>query len=103
MVNMFSAHLVYGLGIAVSVLNILLWGQIILAQIKTFNGNGSVYKQLLLIFASISLLSNLIPIWFDIYRLAHDSNPTNLFYAYVVTSYLYRTATAIMFLIIYRY
>lgn len=101
---MFSAHLVYGLGIAVSILNIFLWTQIVGSQVKQFsavNMNINI-KRLLLAFGVISLFSNTVPIWFDIYRLIHDSNPTNLFYAYVVTSYLYRTITAVFFYLIYK-
>jgi hypothetical protein len=100
---MFSSHLVFGLGIAVSVLNMLMWVPIIRAQLKEFNGNASRYKTILLVFSIISLFSNVMPIWFDIARIVNDANPTNLFYAYVMTSYLYRSATVIMFWLIYRY
>lgn len=102
---MFSAHLVYSLGIVVSLLNVVLWTRIVSSQIKQFSHNriNENIKRLLLAFGVISLLSNFVPIWFDIYRLANNANPTNLFYAYVTTSYLYRTATAVMFFLIYRY
>lgn len=100
---MFSARLVYGLGIAVTVFSIGLWISIIRAQLKQFNKNNSIFKIVLLIFAIISLYSNFLPIWFDIYRLANNANPTNLFYAYVMNNYLYRTITAVMFYVLYRY
>lgn len=102
---MFSAHLVYGLGVLVSLVNITLWIQIIRAQIDQYNeySENNSYKTILLIFGIVSLAANFVPIWFDIYRIYHNTNPTNIFYAYVMSSYLYRTATAIMFWILYKY
>lgn len=102
---MFSAHIVYGLGIVVSLINIVLWSQIIRAQIGQYNGDNknNQYKTILLIFGVVSLAANFVPIWFDIYRILNDTNPTNIFYAYVMSSYLYRTATALMFYLLYKY
>lgn len=100
---MFSARLIYSLGILVSLLNMCLWAVIIRAQIKGFNGNNSIFKGTLLVFTAISLYSNILPIWFDIFRLAHNANPTNLFYAYVMNNYLYRTISALLFYLMYRF
>lgn len=102
---MFSARLIYSLGIFVSVVNIALWSRIVMAQVnqyKTIKMDKSL-KILLLIFGAVSLSANFIPIWFDAYRLINAANPTNIFYAYVMNSYLYRTITTVMFFIIYRY
>lgn len=100
---MFSARLIYGLGVGVSLLSIFLWGTIVRAQIGGYKKNISIFKSVLLVFSVTSILSNVVPIWFDIYRIVHDANPTNIFYAYVISSYMYRTITALMFFIIYRY
>lgn len=100
---MFSAHLVYGLGILVSILNMTIWGVIMRSQIKLFNGNNSRYKQILLGFSGISLISNITPIWYYIYRLSNNTNPTNIFYSFIINIYIYQTVTAIMFWVIYNY
>lgn len=100
---MFSARLVYGLGILVSLLNMVIWAVIMKSQVKLFNGNGSRYKQILLAFSAISLFSNVTPIWYYIYRLSNNTNPTNIFYSFIINIYIYQTVTAIMFYILYKY
>lgn len=102
---MLSYKVLYGIGLFVSVSNIFLWLPIIHAQLKQFKVKRNVdSKLILLIFAIISLASNITPIWFDIFRLTHlNTAPTNIAYAYITSQYLYRTATAIMFYILYRY
>ena len=103
---MVSAYIVFGLGIAVSTMNIILWCFIIRSQIEQFLPNkkkNDYIKKVLLLFGVISLLANIIPIWFDIYRLIYIVEPSNIFYTYVINSFLYRTTTTIMFYLIYRF
>lgn len=102
---MFSYNIVFGVGLVISLFNVCIWLRVILAQTRQFTPdkkNNSV-KVILLTFGILSLMSNFVPMWYDIYRLANQTSPTNIFYAYVMNSYLYRTATAIMFYLVYKY
>lgn len=100
---MFSARLIYSIGILVSVSNIVVWATIIRTQLRGYKNNASIFRTILLVFTITSLFSNIIPIWFDIYRLINNANPTNIFYAYVINSYMYRTITALLYYILYKY
>lgn len=102
---MFSARIIFSLGIIVGLFNMALWATVIKAQLEQFHRGEMLrsIKVILLTFGFVSLASNIIPVWLDIYRLYNNSNPTNIFYAYVMNSYIYRTTTAIMFYLIYKY
>lgn len=103
---MYSAIIIYGLGIVVSILDVFLWGRIVLSQTRQFNSikTNDLIKSLLLVFGIASLLSNITPTWFDIYRLLYPqtAHPSNISYAYITGQYFYRTMTAIMFYVIYK-
>lgn len=100
---MFSAKLIYSTGITVGIFSIILWTIILKAQLRDYKNNKSVFKKVLMAFAISSILSNIVPIWFYFYRLTYNSNPTNIFYAYVVNVYIYQIVTAVMFYILYKY
>lgn len=102
---MFSAHIIYGLGIVVSSISMLIWIRLFFAAMGQFNETRQLNttKAILVAFTVTSALSNPVPIWFYIYRLAHNTSPTNIFYAYVMSVYIYQVSSAIMFFIIYKY
>lgn len=100
---MFSYYLVFSLGLALSALSIGLWYVIVRSQLAQYNGSNSVVKNVLLFIGVVGLFANFVPIWFDIYRLMHQVNLSNIFYAYTMNNYLYRTLTALGFWIIYKY
>ena len=101
---MFSATAIYGLGLLVSLVNILLWVVILRSQFQQFSRNrmNERIKIALLVFGVLSLFSNITPIWFDVYQITRQAHPTNITIAYIISQYLYRTVTASMFYIIYR-
>lgn len=101
---MLSNYIVFGVGLLVSLFNILLWQTIIHSQLKQFSASkmNTHIKKMLLVFAISSVVSNIVPIWFDVYRLSHQVPITNIFYAYAASAYIYRTLTAVMFYLIYR-
>lgn len=101
---MFSSHLIFGLGLIVSVVNVFIWVIILRSQIKQFNKNAMNHriKVSLMIFGIVALLSNFTPIWFDIYQIARNAHPTNIGVAYTISQYLFRTITAFMFYVIYK-
>lgn len=101
---MVSYTIFYSLGIAVSLGNVLLWSIVLRSQLKQFSGNGMNrrIKTSLLIFGVASLLSNFVPIWFDVYQIIHHARPLNIGVVYITSQYLFRTLTACMFYLIYR-
>lgn len=100
---MLSARLIYILGIIVSSCSIGIWGVIILAQLKVYKDRISTRRAILLAIAIESLYSNFIPIWYYIYRLSHNSNPSNIFYAFVMNYYLTQAINAVLYFIMYKY
>lgn len=101
---MFSARVIYLLGISVSLVSIFVWIRILIAQIEQYKTvvMNTYIKKIMLLFVAISLSSNFVPIWFYIYRLSHNSNPTNIFYAFVINVYTYQATTAVMFYLLYK-
>lgn len=101
---MVSYMIYYSLGIVVSLVSIGVWIVIMRSQLKQFRGNSanSFIKKVLIAFGIISILSNFVPIWFDIYQLQRHAHPSNIGIAYNTSQYLFRTATAFMFYLIYR-
>lgn len=101
---MVSGRIIFGLGIVVSVVNIVIWIIVLRSQFKQYNSNkmNDRIKTALLIFGLISLFSNITPIWFDIFQITRNAHPSNIGFAYTISQYIYRTITAFMFYLIYK-
>lgn len=128
---MFSATFVYGLGLVLSVVGIILLIPVIRSQIINFPPNplkkfmtdvlrplvrgqtkqsfnaffNSPYtmKFLLLCLTVGILLSNFVPMWFDIYRLLDVTKPSNIGYSYIINNYLARLTAAVLIYLVYKY
>lgn len=100
---MFASHMIYLLGIVVSIINVCFWGAIIKSQLSRKSSAPEYAKRLLLVFTVGALLSNAVPIWFDIVQLQRSAHPNNLVIAYSTSQYLFRTLAACMFYLIWRY
>lgn len=101
---MISPYVIFGLGIVVSLANVYLWGVIIRSQLRQLHKSkmNMRIKKLLLIFSGVSLASNFMPVWFDIYQIGIHQQHTNISYAYIISQYLFRTTVAWMFYLIYK-
>lgn len=101
---MYSDKLIFGLGVAVSVVNILIWVIVMRSQLKQYKINKNrALKFVLLVFSGAELYSNFVPIWFDLYQIIHAAHPSNITYAYTTSQYVGRTIAAIMMYIVYCY
>lgn len=100
---MVSYTLMFSLGIVVSLMNMYLWTGTIRSQLKQLQVKSNNHIKInLLIFGFTSILSNLVPIWFDIYQINRGTHPTNIGVALLTSYYLTNTVSAFMFYLIYK-
>lgn len=100
---MVSYILIFSLGIVISLINIFLWSVTLRSQLKQLgNKANSAIKHNLLIFGFTSMLSNIVPIWFDVYQIGQSRHPTNIGFALLTSYYLSNTVSAFMFYLIYK-
>lgn len=100
---MVSYTVMFSLGIVISLMNMYLWSGTLRSQLKQFeNRTNNHIKQNLLIFGFTSVLSNLVPIWFDIYQIHRGTHPTNIGVALLTSYYLTNSVSAFMFWLIYK-
>lgn len=101
---MVSDKVIFGLGVAVSLVNILIWCIVIRSQLKQYKKKKNLsLKKALLVFSGAELYSNFVPIWFDLYQIIHHAHPSNIVYAYTTSQYVGRTIAAIMVYLVYSY
>lgn len=102
---MVSYPVFYGVGIVVSLLNIILLRLVLNSQLKQFTSNrmNDRIKRALLVLTCAALLSNVVPIWFDVHQISIHAHPSNIGIAYTTSQYLFRTIVAFMLYLIYRF
>lgn len=86
-------------------MGILIWPFLIRSQLRQFNNNPlhNRIKYALLTFGVVAFLTNIVPAWYDIYRVLHPTAPGPITFLRIASDIIFRATATLSFFVIYNY